>query len=522
MQFCFCDSTPKLTAEDFPDQAPVKELKTERRRVEAIADRAISEQHPLKASAERVQQQAAQLQERMEKLALQAEAASNNSGGGGGAGLLDTVYAGDGADSAAEKARETDRRDDEALRRGAELLAQAEARKASLAKEVAALRADLARQQREVDALEKEQTMALAATVAAGPAGSPSHAGRRAEASRETENLVGVAGMSETQLERCVQDEEALVKRNGDIRGWYEATVANVERLGGVRVSHRLLFGTAGGGGVEGMELMVDLGPGQIMEVTVSAVDGRLGSVQLCHAQGDAAGAGVSAAELEELRQTADALPTPQNLRMLVREALGRARCVAVMEEHVRLMRGRYVTTYTAPPREFTVTLNAGLVAGFRLHVDYPKVSRATVRPAVVLVVVLLFSSRKALLREGIHTCSVFLLLRKDNLCRRPSRDNLFLRRVLQENSSRGPWGDGPFWANRTGRRTHSLNTQNTSTVKICINRTFLKRGGCLLASEPSAGLKKMYPTRENTRTADNTASSTRESGVWHTLVLPP
>lgn len=363
----------KPTAEDFPDQAPVEELKTERRRVDAIADRAISEQPPLKASAERIQQQAAYLQKRMEKLALEAEAASS---GGGGAGLLDTVYAGDGADSAAEKARETDRKDDEALRRGAELLAQAEARKAALVKEAATRRADLARQQREVDALEKEQAMALAATVA-GPVGSPG-AGRRAEASRETENLAGVAGMSDPQLERCVREEEALVKRNGDIRGWYEATVANVELLGGVRVSHRLLFGTAAGGGVEGMELMADLGPGQIMEVTVSAVDGRLTSVQLCHAQGGAcAGGGVSAAELEELRLTADALPAPQNLRMLVREALGRARCAAVMEEHVRLMRGRYVTTYTAPPREFTVTLNAGLVAGFRLHVDYPKVSRA-------------------------------------------------------------------------------------------------------------------------------------------------
>eukprot|EP00752_Nemacystus_decipiens_P014285 g12705.t1 len=355
--------------EDFPDQAPVEELKTERRRVDAIADRAISERPPLKASAERVQQQAAQLQERMEKLALQAEAVSSSGSGGGGAGLLDTVYAGDGADNAAEKARETDRRDDEALRRGAELLARAEARKASLAKEAAARRADLARQRREVEALEREQATALAA-----PAGSPSDAGRRAEASRQTESLVGVAGTSEAQLERCVREEEALVRRNGDIRGWYEATVANVELLGGVRVSHRLLFGTAAGGGVEGMELMVELGPGRIMEVTVSAVDGGLTSVQLCHAQGGAAGAGVTAGELEELRRAAGALPAPQNLRMLVREALGRARCAAVMEEHVRLMRSRYVTTYTSPPREFTVTLNIGLVAGFRLHVDYPKV----------------------------------------------------------------------------------------------------------------------------------------------------
>lgn len=350
--------------------------------MDAIADRAISEQQPLKASAERVQQQAAHLQERMEKLALQAEAAS--SGGSGGTALLDTVYAGDGADSAAERARETDRKDDEALRRGAEVLAQAEARKASLVEEVAARRADLARQQREVDALEKEQATALA--VAAAGSSSSDAAGRRAEASREMENLVGVAGMSETQLERCVREEEALVKRNGDIRSWYQATVANLELLGGVRVSHRLLFGTAGGGGVEGIELMVDLGPGQIMEVTVSAVDGRLSSVQLCHAQSGtglaaaAGGAGVPAAELEELRRAADALPAPQNLRMLVREALGRARCAAVMEEHARLMRDRYVTTYTAPPRELTVTLNAGLVAAFRLHVDYPKVGRATTR----------------------------------------------------------------------------------------------------------------------------------------------
>lgn len=326
----------------------------------------------------------------MEKLALQTEAASGSGGGGvgrTGLSILDTVYAGDGADSAAEKARETDRKDNVALRRGAEVLALAEAKKASLVEKAARRRADLARQQREVDALEKEQAMALAATVEGAGPGPGSDAGRRAGASREMENLVGVAGMSETQLERCVQEEEALVKRNGDIRGWYEATVANLELLGGVRVSHRLLFGTAGGGGVEGMELMVDLGPGQIMEVTVSAADGRLTSAQLCHAQNGgalAAGAGLSASELEELRRTADALPAPQNLRMLVREALSRARCAAVMEEHVRLMKGRYVTTYTAAPREFTVTLNAGLVAGFRLHADYPKVSRATIRRFVV------------------------------------------------------------------------------------------------------------------------------------------
>ncbi len=350
--------------------------------MDAIADRAVSEQSPLKASSERVQRQAEYLQERVRKLALLAD------GGAGGASVLDTAYAGDGAAGADEKAREADRRNDESLRRGAEALAAAEARKASLVEEEAARRADLARQQREVEALEREQAAAVAA-AAVGAAGSSSGVERRAEASRETENLAGVAGMSEAQLEACVEDEEILVTRNTDIRGWYAATVANLELVGGLRVSHRLLFGTAGGGGVEGMELMVDLGPGQVMEVTVSAVDGRLTSVQLCHGQtrlepgasasapAPAAGGAVSPLELEELRRAADALPAPQNLRMLVREALSRARCAAIVDEHVRRMRRRHLTQALPAPREFSVTMDVGLQARFRLHADYPKVRAA-------------------------------------------------------------------------------------------------------------------------------------------------
>lgn len=386
--------------------------------MDEIADRAVSEQPRLNSSADRVRTQAAHLQGRMEELTRKAKAISAAAGGSGsgsgaaGLSVLDTVYGGRVAGED-EKAREAERlENEETFRRGAEELAAAEDKKASLLEEAAARRADLARQQREVDLLEEEQRVAAAAAAALATEetgsgsglGLGSDAGRRAEASRETENLVGVTGMSESQLEACVREEEALVNRSADIRDWYASTLANVELLGGVRLSHRLLFGTGGndgggaGGEVAGMELMLDLGAGQMMEVTVSAADGGVSSVQLCHGQSTAAaaeatpgarggdGGGVSPSELEELRRTADTLPPPQNLRTLVREALSRARCAAARGEHVRLMRRRYLTSYDPTMRELMVTMPAGMVACVRLHVDYPKVGRASrAEPTVFL-----------------------------------------------------------------------------------------------------------------------------------------
>ncbi|CAM9221697.1 unnamed protein product [Scytosiphon promiscuus] len=87
------------------------------------------------------------------------------------------------------------------------------------------------------------------------------------------------------------------------------------------------------------------------------------------------AGGGITPSELEKLRRTANALPAPQNLRMVVREAMGRARCVGLVEEHLRLMRGKYLIGHRAPSRDVTVTMGVGIVASLRLHVDYPKVA---------------------------------------------------------------------------------------------------------------------------------------------------
>ncbi|CAN0032880.1 unnamed protein product, partial [Ectocarpus fasciculatus] len=288
------------------------------------------------------------------------------------------------------KAREADLRNEETLlREGTQALGAAEAKRTALAERAAAVRAELLLQQREVDLLEREQhAVALAAaetaaTAAAGAAAAAAAAGStgwRAEASREMENLAGVAGMPGARLEACEQEEDALVRRNAGIRDWYAATVAEVENLGGVRLSHRLLFGGSGGrgsgGGVEGMELMVGLGQGLTMEVTVSAADGKLSSAQLCHGQGGGSAglARISPSELEEMRHAADALPAPQNLGRLVVEALNRTACAALREEHVRQVRRRYLTGYRPPSREVTVTMGAGIVACFRLAADYPKV----------------------------------------------------------------------------------------------------------------------------------------------------
>ncbi|CAB1114644.1 unnamed protein product [Ectocarpus sp. CCAP 1310/34] len=365
--------------EDFPDQAADDDLEAERRRVDEITDRALSEQQPLRSSAERVEEQAMHLQERIKGLTLQVEAdPALRSSGGARLSIMDKVYAGD--DRADE--READIRNEETLlREDSQALGAVEAKRTVLAERAAAVRAELLLQQREVDLLEREQhavALAAAETAATGAGGAAAGSnGWRAEASREMENLVGVAGMPEARLEACEREEDALVRRNTGIRDWYAATVAEVENLGGVRLSHRLLFGAGAGGRVEGMEFMVGLGSGLTMEVTVSAVDGKLSSAQLCHGQGGggAAGfAGISPSELEEMRRAADALPAPQNLGKLVIEALSRATCAAVREEHVRQVRRRYLTGYRSPSREVTVTMGAGIVACFHLAADYPKV----------------------------------------------------------------------------------------------------------------------------------------------------
>ncbi|CAM9645374.1 unnamed protein product, partial [Hapterophycus canaliculatus] len=388
--------------EEWPDETPDGDLEAERQRLDGITDRTLLEQPHLKTSVEEAEEQAAHLQERMETLAMHVDAApgpSCESSGGGGDGrgyvgrsILDTVYTG-----ADEEAHLADLQNEETLRLDAEARSAAEARRAALQEEAAALRADLARQQREVEFLEREQAVALASEASAGEMGggesagaSPDRAatGRRTEASKETESLVGVAGMPKEQLDACVQEEGALVERNGGIRDWYAGTVANLQLLVGVRVCHRLLFGMGSSGRVEGMEFMVELGPGKIMEVTVSAADGSLSSVQLCHGQQDSGSAAAAAAaaavsgaaedfsplELEKLRCAANALPAPQNLRMVVREALSRVKCAGLVEEHLRLMRRRYLVGYRAPSREVTVTMGVGIIASLRLHVDYPKV----------------------------------------------------------------------------------------------------------------------------------------------------
>ena len=341
-----------------PDQTT--EIALGRRRVDETVDRVHSEQLQLQAASTRVVDQAAHLQERLADLELQVDSAS-----GAGISVLDAVYT-DGDRNASE---ESDRKNEQSLGELAETISAGEARKAALMAELAAQREAFALQQREVAELEREQEVAVASAAAPD-------AKRRADASKGTEALVGVVNMSEAQLDQAVEEEEAQVRRNGDIGEWYRATVANLEQIGGFRIAHRLLFGTAGDGGVEGLELMVDLGSDQVMEVTVSSADGSLRSAQLCPLQNNAVVGGViTPSDLEELKGTADALPAPGNLRMLIREAMSRARCAVLRDEHVRLMRRRYLVGYRAPSREVTITMPVGIVVSFLLHADYPRVS---------------------------------------------------------------------------------------------------------------------------------------------------
>ncbi|CAM9551307.1 unnamed protein product, partial [Laminaria digitata] len=344
--------------DDVRDQTA--EIALGRRRVDETADRVHSEQLQLQAASKRVGDQATHLSERLADLELQVDSAS-----GAGISVLDVAYT-DGDKKASE---ESDRKNEQALGELADTVSAGEARKVALAAELAAQREAFALQQQEVTQLEREEEAAEAAAAAMD-------AKRRADASKGTEALVGVSNMSEAQLDLAVEQEETEVRKNSDIGEWYRATVANLEQIGGFRISHRLLFGTAGGGGVEGLELMVDLGSDQIMEVTVSSADGGLRSAHLCPPQNNAVMGGlITPSELEELKGTADAVPAPGNLRMLIREAMSRARCAALRDEHVRLMRRRYLVGYRAPSREVTITMPVGIVASFRLHADYPRVA---------------------------------------------------------------------------------------------------------------------------------------------------
>lgn len=128
----------------------------------------------------------------------------------------------------------------------------------------------------------------------------------------------------------------------------------------------------------------------QVMEVTLSAEDGSLGSVQVYtsstnpHQQQPNGGSTASAstseagyltqADVIELVAIADDLQAPANLRLLVREAFSRSECSKLRVEHVRQMRPRYLVGYRAGPREVTMTMPAGIVALFRLRSDYPRV----------------------------------------------------------------------------------------------------------------------------------------------------
>lgn len=177
------------------------------------------------------------------------------------------------------------------------------------------------------------------------------------------------------------------MQRNTAISEWYRATVVNLEQVGGVRISSSKLSG-AGTDGEEnqgGIELMVELGDsGQVMEVTISAADGSLGSVQTFALQGDDKSEGLlTQSDVEELASLADELPAPANLRFLVREALNRSKCTALRHEHIRLMRRRYLVGYRPGLREVTITMPAGIVASFSLHPDYPMVSCSRQRRGV-------------------------------------------------------------------------------------------------------------------------------------------
>lgn len=229
------------------------------------------------------------IRDQLDELSLQADNESpTNYNTSTGLSILDVSASNNpDADEAA------DRQSDEMLVEQAQILEAAQARKAELVLEAAARRDALAATLRDIATLEKEQAAAVAAataTATGGGGGQRTMGSSVIIAAREAEDMAGVVGMTDTELEDTILEEETLVRRNAEISEWYRGTVANLEQIGGVRISVRTLPGDGSGGsegrGEGGLELMVDLGSsGQVMEVTITAVDGSLGSVRLYASQ---------------------------------------------------------------------------------------------------------------------------------------------------------------------------------------------------------------------------------------------
>lgn len=346
-----------------PHQA--EEQAFRRRSMDEVMERVRSDYREHLASTERINRQLTGLREQLKQLSRATEEVTD-----AGIPVLDKTI----DTSEEDKCSEAELECEETLREQNEIISTAKERRDELAAEVSALRERLASEREEVLALEQEQ-------AAAAEAATTEDAKIRAETSRDMEKMIGVAEMTDAQLDEAVHAEEALVRRNNDICGWYKATVSNLQLLTGVTVSHRLLFGGATlGGGVQGLELMIDLGSGQILQVAVSATDGKICSAEFCPSPtADEKTVGrITSSDLAELKTAADALPSPENLRMFVREALVRVESATICSEHVQLIRRRYLVEYREATREVIITMPVGIVASLRLHHDYPRVRDRT------------------------------------------------------------------------------------------------------------------------------------------------
>lgn len=139
---------------------------------------------------------------------------------------------------------------------------------AARASEAAALRAALEVEQNEIAALESEQQAAAISST------TNTQEAQMAENSRQNEATAGVTDMADAEVEAAVMDEEARLQRNAGIRDWFKGAIANLEQIGGVKISVRRLSGFdvdgGEGGGGSALELMVDLGSSQVSRVNMA------------------------------------------------------------------------------------------------------------------------------------------------------------------------------------------------------------------------------------------------------------
>ncbi|CAM9591506.1 unnamed protein product, partial [Choristocarpus tenellus] len=279
-----------------------------------------------------------------------------------------------------------DREQEETLSRQAKEMVELEARLKIRQADVSKLRESVQQTRARLETLERERDETRGGGGEGGVVAAATEA--RLATARAQEATVGVEGLSEDDIEDAIEEEEKQLRQHKDMWELYQSTLAALEMISGIRVECKSATDAGAsprkGGNVsseEGARLLflVYLSGEYVMEVRLDAKDGSLRSVHLFFDRVDGERSDAPAEDVQkevdiyDLAQTADRLPSPENLQYLVREAVSRLECMCLRTEHLKLLKKQYLVCYVAPLREVTITMTEGIVASFGLSPDYPK-----------------------------------------------------------------------------------------------------------------------------------------------------